>query len=283
MKKGFFGQATGAVMLMTGAWLAMAGSASAATCIGSCGVSGANGDVSAPPGGGSYSWISTAGGVNGAGQLPSIGGTNGSQLTSGTFSGAAGQNLGYTFKFVTSDGQAGAGSFIYQDYAWVKLLNAVTNATVATLFTARTEPAGSIVPGKGLPAVASGVSLHPATVPISSGSGAGGAPVWAPLGGSSGTCWGAGCGLTSWVASNYTLQSSGLYKVVFGVSNWGDTAYDTGLAIAGLNIQGTAIEDNPGSGGVISGVPEPRIWAMLILGFGMVAAMMRRRGSLARD
>lgn len=247
-------------------------SASAATCVGSCGVSGANGDVTAPPGGGTYTWISTAGGVTGAGQLPSVGGTDGSLLTSDIFSASAGQNLGYNFNFVTSDGQAGRGAFIYEDYAWVKLVNATTGQDVATLFTARTEPSGSITPGTNLPAISSGVTLNPASVPISTGTGSAGGPLWSPLGSYSGQCWGAGCGLTGWVQSNFTITQSGNYKVEFGVSNWGDTIYDTCLAVSGLNIAGTQIGEDP-----TAAVPELGTWNMMLAGFGMVGMMLRRR------
>ena len=78
----------------------------AATCVGSCGViTGANGDVAAAPGGGAYTWISTNNGLDGAGQIGSVGGTNGSSLTTGAFTVSAGQLLAYDFNFVTSDGQ----------------------------------------------------------------------------------------------------------------------------------------------------------------------------------
>lgn len=254
--------------------LAAAGTASAAaTCVGACGVAAANGDVAAPPGGGNYSWISTAGGVNGAGQIPAVGGTDGSALTSAAFTANAGQTLGYDFNFVTSDGQNGRGAFVYEDYAWVELIDANSSAVVATLFTARTEPTGSIVPGAGLPGVDPGVTLTPGAVPISAGSGASGAPNWAPLQAYSGQCWGGGCGLTGWVHSDFVVQTSGAYKVVFGVSNWGDTVYDTGLAISGLNIGGTVIDDDPGAG---SPAPEPAAWAFMLVGFGLAGLTLRQ-------
>ena len=53
-------------------------------------------------------------------------------------------------------------------------------------------------------------------------------------------------------------------------TNYGDTAYDTGLAFTGIQLDGTII-DPPG------GVPEPATWAMFIAGFGLVGAAARRR------
>ncbi len=55
------------------------------------------------------------------------------------------------------------------------------------------------------------------------------------------------------------MPSSGTYELVFGVTNWGDTIYDSGLAFSALNIGGSPIED---------AVPEPGTWVMLIVGFG---------------
>ena len=242
--------------------------AAAATCVGSCGHDFADGDVSAAPvGDGTFGWVSTAGGIDGAGQLAGIGGTNGSTFTT-SFVAAAGDQLRYVFNFVSSDGQSAPGEFIYEDYASVQLLDAATDALVAVLFNARTEPSGPIAPGDGLPPIDPGVTLNPASVGITLGSGANGGPVWAPLGGSSGTCWGPGCGLTGWVESTYTIAAGGSYKLQFAVTNWGDTAYDTGLAYAGLTVGGTPIVDF---------VPEPETWALMIAGFGMVGAAQRRR------
>jgi hypothetical protein len=247
--------------------------ASAGSCIGSCGNNmGPDGDVTAPPISSTYSWISTYGGVDGAGQLPGIGGTDGSSLTSSSFTAAAGDNLRYYFNFVSSDGQSVPGSFIYEDYGWVQLVNLATNATTM-LFNGRAEPIGLTVPGQGLPPIDPAVTLTPASSGMNTGTGAGGGPVWSPLGdpalgGYSGACWGPGCGFSGWIQSDYTVPTDGAYELVFGVTNWGDTIYDTGVAFAGLTINNEPIDDT---------VPEPSTWAMLLLGFAGLAAAARRR------
>ncbi len=268
----FGAAASRGVALAAIAWALMATGASAASCIGKCGTLGANGDVTAPPGGGTYGWVSTFGGVTGAGQLPTIGGTNGSQFTTSAFTATAGQNLHYEFNFITSDGQFDPGGFIYEDYGSVQLIDVTTGNSIM-LFNARTEPSGTIAPGTGLPPIDPGVTLTPLDVPISPGSGTGtnnfpGGPVWSPLGSSSGTCYGAGCGLTGWIASDYTVATSGTYQLVFGVSNWSDTAFDTGLAYNGITIGTTPIGED---------VPEPAAWALMLVGFGGLGATLRRR------
>ncbi len=241
--------------------------ASAAVCTGACGSLGANGDVSAPPdGSGSYGWISTFGGVNGAGQLASVGGTDGSSFATSAFTATAGQNLHYNFNFVSSDGQDAPGQFIYEDYASVQLIDVSTGNPVAMLFNARTEPAGTIVPGTGLPPISPGVTLNPASVTMSAGSGTNGAPNWSPLGDYSGQCWGPGCGLTGWIQSDYTIPADGTYALLFGVTNWGDTVYDSGLAYSGINIGGIPIGED---------VPEPAAWAMLLTGLLSMGAVLR--------
>ena len=133
-----------AVLALVGMAVAGATPAYAATCVGNCGTRGANGVVTAPPGGGTYSYVSTADGVFGAGQLPGIGGTNGSSFTTSSFSAAAGDPLDFAFNYVTSDGAG------FSDYGWARLLTS-TGDLVAVLFTARTQASGTIVPGTGLP------------------------------------------------------------------------------------------------------------------------------------
>lgn len=211
--------------------LALSGTASAATCVGSCGTSGANGVVTAPPdGSATYDWISTLNGPPSGGNLPGFAGTNGSSLSSDAFFAAAGSTVNFNFNYVTSDGSG------FADYAWVELRSTTGNASNVVLFTARTQPEGTIVPGRNLPDV--NATLTPPSVPIIPGG-----PVWAPLGGSSGSCFAAGCGYTDWVNSSYTVTQSDTYELVFGVSNALDQAFDSGLAFSGLLLNGSVIGD----------------------------------------
>lgn len=204
--------------------------AQAAECIGNCGRSGPNGVVAvAPTGDGSYDWVSTSGGQAGAGQIAGVGGTNGSELRSDTFFAAAGQQVAFWFNYVTSDGSG------FADYGFSQLINTATSG-VTSLFTARTQPSGTIAPGFGLPSVEA--NLSPAAVPIIPGG-----PAWEPLGGFSGRCYDLGCGYTGWIYSTYEVQEAGTYQLRFGVSNWSDQNWDTGMAFSGLLLDGATIGD----------------------------------------
>ena len=209
--------------------LGVASLGSAATipnfCIGYCGVAGPNGVVTVSPNGGNYSFVSTFFGVAGGGILPSgaLGDeTNGSTLTSAIFTAGAGDVLDFNFHYVTSDGDE------FTDYAWAALINAGDNSLNALLFTARTTPVGSIFPGFGMPA--NSATLTPAAGGIIAGT------TWDQLGGSSGACWDVGCGHSGWVNSQYAV-AAGNYYVAFGVTNWLDDRYASGLAIDGLPIR----------------------------------------------
>jgi hypothetical protein len=219
---------------------------------GTYGTSAANGVVTLAPGGGSqYGFVSTDGGVTGVSPFDLSGNTTGSVLRSTIFSAQAGDALDFNFNYVTSDGAG------YSDYGWARLLN--TDLTqAALLFTARTTTSGNTVPGFGLPAT---------TATVSPSSIIGGAPVWSALGSSSNTCWSGGCGYTGWVSSTFSIASSGNYILEFGVMNWSDTAYQTGLAFDGITIAGTPIP----------AVPEPESLAMMLAGLGLVGAIARRR------
>lgn len=253
--------------------------ASAATCVGNCGQTAiVDGIVSLPPdGSGFYRWISTYNGIGGAGQLSrtdfsvdNSGATNGTVYTTSPFTAGVDTILNYNFNYVTSDGQAQAGQFIYKDYAWAQLQDATSHQVIATLLTARTEPAPvSVIPGADLGPV--NAVLTPGSVPIIAG-----APDWSPLGPSyNNTCWGDGCGYTGWVNSQYTIGQAGTYVLVFGVTNWGDTLWDSGLAFSRLTVGGQPLpgerEDDP-----ITGIPEPTTWAMMIIGFLSLAIMAYR-------
>ena len=246
-------------VLLTGAMALGMASAAQAQCVGNCGLSGANGDITVSPLGGSYRWVSTDQGVEGGGSLALGAERQGSRNTTGAFTANAGSTLTFYFNYATSDGAG------FADYAWSQLQTAA-GANVATLFTARTTPGGNTVPGFGLaPPLA---TLVPTSTPILLGSGTNGGPVWAPLGGNSGQCFALGCGYTGWIQATYTIATAGTYRLAFGVSNWSDNAFDSGLAYAGVFMDGNPI-----------GVPEPASWAMLIAGFGLVGAAARRRRS----
>jgi len=227
------------------------------TGIGNYGTLGANGVVTTSPEGGNYGWVSTSGGVTtGSADLGLGSETNGSILRTNAFSANAGDSLDFYFNYVTSDGQ------IYVEYAWARLLDNLLNP-VALLFTARTTTSGSTVPGFGMPPITA--QITPNVVTIVSG-----APIWSPLGGSSGTCYGAGCGYTGWVESEYTIANAGSYILEFGVVNWLDTAYQSGLAFDGITVAGVPIDPN-------GDVPEPASLALLGLGLAGLGAFRRRK------
>ena len=237
-----------------------ANSANAVTCIGTCGTLAPNGVVTAPPGGPNYEYVSTAGGVAGAGQIAGIaGGTNGSQLTTDLFTAAVGDPLNFFFNFVTSDGAG------FSDYGFAELLDS-TNTSVGFLFTARTVPSGNTSPGFGLPANIS--TLSPLTSPI-----VGGGPAWSALGSDSGSCFSGGCGYTGWIQSTYEFASAGSYKIRFGTTNTTDTIFNSGLAFSGLTVKGEPVPTGA--------VPEPAVWMMMLLGMGAIGYSLRRKKPVA--
>ncbi len=244
MKSLFLGAASVA------AAFALVPSAASAQCVGNCGVNaGTDGVVT-----GAHNWVSTSGGVTGVGLGQGVE-TNGSTFTSSPFTADGTAELEFFFNYVTSDGAG------FADYAWVELLS---GSTSTILFTARTTTSGDTVPGFGLPGLAPGVVLTPASTPIIPGG-----PVWSPLF-SSGSCFDDGCGYTDWIRMTFT-PAAGTYQLRFGVVNWIDTSFDSGLAWRGALIGGVPIDP----------VPEPGTWAMLIAGFGLVGFAARRRRALA--
>lgn len=237
-------------------------SAMGQTCIGSCGSLGANGSVTLSPSGDtSYQWISTAGGVDGAGELPGkYNGTDGSSFTTADFTVTKGEALTFYFNYVTSDGTAS-----FPDYAFAQLQSS-GGTPVAILFTATTTPTGNTSPGAGLPP--NQATLSPSATAIIPG-----APVWAPLGGYSGHCFMGptqGCGYTGWIKSTYDVPTAGSYQVQFGVSNANDTLFDSGLAFDQVSVGGVPIPT--------SAVPEPGTYAMMLAGLGLLITVARRRG-----
>ena len=233
------------------------------TGVGNFGTLGANGDVTLSPFPDStqYGYVTTNGGVSGVG-LEGVGGdgivgpTNGSVLTSTLFSATAGSALEFYFNYVTSDGAG------FADYGWARLLNEdLTEA--ALLFTARTTPGGDTAPGFSMPDPVA--TLDPAGAPIIAG-----APTWSPLGNWSGACFDEGCGYTGWIQASYEVAAAGNYFLEFGVVNWDDELYDSGLAFDGATIGGVPI-DKP----TPTPVPEPL--AVALLGFGLLGLVATRR------
>lgn len=225
------------------------------TCTGSCGSSGANGVVPLAPGGGTaYGWISTYG-SNAQVGLAGVGNggeeANGTTLRSISFDASAGMALDFRFNYVSTDGAG------FADYAWARLLDQDNNQ-VAMLFTARTNEDGDAVPGFELPATQA--TLTPFPVAMN-----GGATQWAPLGPDSDECYDTGCGATGWVRALYTIASGGVYRLEFGVTNWEDRDFDSGLAIDALTVGGAPLP-----------IPEPGQYAMLLAGLAILGTLKRR-------
>ncbi len=227
------------------------------TCTGTCGALPAEGDVTlAPSGGTQYGFVATrVDGPTGVSPFDFGAETTGSRLVSTSFAAAAGDPVAFDFDYITSDGAG------YADYAWARLVRASDDSQVALLFTARTKPSGSIIPGQGLPMPEA--TIFPTDVPIISGP-----PSWSGLGGDSGNCFDGGCGQTGWVDSSYTLPESGTFRLEFGVVNWGDAEFQSGMAFDGITVAGVPITP---------AVPEPQTYTLLLGGLGLLGVATRRR------
>lgn len=235
--------------------------AGAQSCLGYCGSAAPNGVVDAPPTNEEqYNFISTFGSEFGAGQIAGVGAggefSTGSEFTTSLFAASSGDKLNFFFNYVTSDGFAE-----FADYSFAELLS--DNQHAAWLFTARTLPEGSVTPGFELP-------LNEATLSPGYNTIVPGGPEWDALGGWSQACGGEGCGSTGWIGAEYDFVSGGNYSVRFGVTNYGDAQFDSGLAFTDIVLT---------SGGV-SAVPEPTSWGMMMIGFGVVGFAKRSRRRL---
>jgi len=231
------------------------------TCDGLCGALGADGDVTlAPTAASKYGYV-----VSGE-DTPSdlspfaFGGEKtGSRLRSAAFSADAGDPLKFYFNYITSDGAG------FADYGFARLLKADDFSQVALLFTARTKPSGSIVPGQDMPLPEA--TLTPGEVPIIANPNANLGPSWSPLGTDSTQCFDIGCGYTGWIESSFNIVAGGEYVLEFGVVNWSDAAYQSGMAFDGITVAGVPL------------VPEPETYALMLLGLGLMGGALRRRRS----
>ena len=222
------------------------------TCTGECGTLGADGVVTLSPvtGATSYGYVTTAAShayapgarLNFSGDkvvpglvadsilatLEKTGGAsvNGSRIQSPVFNAAGGEKLSFYFNYVSSDGGS------YADYAWARLTDG-TGKEVAMLFASRITDSGNTVPGINMPPPVA--TLTPASAPIiAEPSGFG--PNWSPLADRSGQCYAEGCGHTGWVHAMYAIPAAGKYRLEFGVMNWGDAAWPSGLAFDGMVV-----------------------------------------------
>ena len=131
------------------------------------------------------------------------------------------------------------------------------------LFTARTNYMGTLTSSNGMPATEATLTAN--TTAIIQG-----APQWEPLGKDSGDCWDTGCGYTDWTQSKYSIANSGNYYLEFGVVNWTDKKFDSGLAFDGISIAGVAFDNLKVpeiTTSKATNVPEPATLYLFVLVF----------------
>ncbi len=181
------------------------------------------------------------------------------ELLTNAFHAAGGQEISFIYDFVSSDGTA------YKDYAFVELINLDTGSATQIINMRYNGAGNSVVHGLGLPPMVGTVGPSVMMYPDP--------PEWSPLGGSSGSCWFTGCGYTGWQFESYVIPAnkSGNYELRFGVANWDDRAFDTGLAFSALSLDGVAV-------GL---APEPASWAMVMAGFFAAGSILRRQRQMA--
>lgn len=246
------------------------------TCVGHCASAPATGDIGLSPTGSARYGLVTTAGSEAVGTSPllldgnSRGSgteTNGSRWTSATFDVDAGDTLSVWFNFVSTDGKG------YDDYAWARLVDADDGTVVAWLFAAAATNSntGKVVPGD----VLDKADFDPdeRIVDFDSWefvSKSAEDPVdWAPLGVSNGSCWkdnAPGCGYTGWMQSQISFASDARLQLELGVVNWGDWAYDSGLAFD--------------YAGLAAAVPEPSPLALWLCGMAAVPWLRSRRTGL---